>query len=319
MVSCSPKPELKFIFETDMGNDIDDALALALINKAYDKGEFDFIGVCGHKLSASPAIYMDIVNNYYGHKRVPIAMGRRRVNNFQLPDYSAAVTELRNDDNSLTFKRTRKTEDFLDGVTMYRQLLAKAKDQSVVIASVGFAPTIADLINSQPDKYSPLTGKELIAAKVKYINIMAGSYGDNKRKEYNVVNDVPSMQTLVNEITCPVIQNPFELGKMVLYPQTAVDERMNEDNPVAVAYKWFKPNKNTPAGQYDRPSWDLLSVAYVLAPEMFTISAPGRITVDDEGYTYFEEDQAGTHYVLSLTEEQAAALKEYLVNNTVDR
>ena len=50
--SAAPAPEpIRLIVETDMGNDIDDALAFDLIYKAMDDGRVDLLAIGNHKLS----------------------------------------------------------------------------------------------------------------------------------------------------------------------------------------------------------------------------------------------------------------------------
>ena len=45
----------RIIFETDMGNDIDDALALDVICKYMDDGKIDLLGVSTHKEAPTSA------------------------------------------------------------------------------------------------------------------------------------------------------------------------------------------------------------------------------------------------------------------------
>ena len=66
--------------------------------------------------------------------------------------------------------------DVPTAVEVYRQVLAEAEDNSVVISAIGFATNIADLLRSGPDDKSPLTGSELVAAKVKTVVWQGGWY-----------------------------------------------------------------------------------------------------------------------------------------------
>ena len=55
-VSCSetlPQPQ-KVIFDTDMGNDIDDALALDMLYKYMDAGKVDLLAVMVNKEGDGP-------------------------------------------------------------------------------------------------------------------------------------------------------------------------------------------------------------------------------------------------------------------------
>ena len=61
-------------------------------------------------------------------------------------------------------------------VDLYRQILDGAQGVSITIVSIGFFDNLAGLLDSKPDAYSNLTGKELIATKVKDLVIMGGDY-----------------------------------------------------------------------------------------------------------------------------------------------
>src|ERR1700733_395896 len=62
------------IFDTDMGNDIDDALALALLHALESRGECRIIAVTITKDNPWAAPYIDIVNTFYRRPEIPIGM-----------------------------------------------------------------------------------------------------------------------------------------------------------------------------------------------------------------------------------------------------
>ena len=61
-------------------------------------------------------------------------------------------------------------------VDLYRRTLSGAQNGSITIVSIGFFDNLSALLDSEPDSYSNLTGKELITAKVKELVIMGGDY-----------------------------------------------------------------------------------------------------------------------------------------------
>ena len=296
----------KVIIETDMGNDIDDALALAVALKAANNNELELLAVGCHKLSETPAKYVDIVNTYYGRPEVEAAMSLTPVKEYSsYNDYTTQPCEM-------GFAES-KGGVYPEPVALYRKILAEAEDGSISFVSLGFGTTLAQLLDSQADEISPLTGKELVAKKVRTLSIMAGSYGEKKRAEYNVVNDIPAMKKVFAEWPGEIVQNPFEIGKQVMFPGAEIEKNLGWEglNPVVEGYKLYRPMP------YDRPSWDILSVLYLLRPELFTKSVPGTVTVDDEGYTYFEACEGGKHIVLSATLDQPQAIAEYMVQMSV--
>jgi hypothetical protein len=58
----------------------------------------------------------------------------------------------------------------------YRKALAASPDNSVNIASIGLPTNLADLLDTQADQYSNLTGRDLISKKVHTIVFMDGGY-----------------------------------------------------------------------------------------------------------------------------------------------
>lgn len=310
-VSCCTEPKAyegphKVIIETDMGNDIDDALALAVALKAAGNNEIELLAVGCHKMSETPAKYVDIVNTYYGQPQVEAAMSVTPVKE------TSSYTDYTQAPSSMGFAES-KGGVYPEPVVLYRKILAEAEDGSISFVSLGFGTTLAQLLDSPADEISPLTGKELVAKKARTLSIMAGSYGENKRAEYNVINDIPAMKKVFAEWPGEIVQNPFEIGKQVMFPGAEVEKNLGWEglNPVVEGYKLYRPMP------YDRPSWDILSVIYLLKPELFTKSVPGTVTVDDEGYTYFEPCAEGKHIVLSATIDQPQALKEYMVKMSV--
>lgn len=319
MTLAAAQPQ-SLIIETDMGNDIDDALALALAYGGVRDGALDLMMVSNHKRSVTASDFIDILNTYYGYPEIDVARCSTPVFNGQYRDYTAPVV-LKGDP---AWRRSgRYLDDYPEAVSRYRELLAGKPDGSVVIVSLGFGTTLAQLLDSKPDRFSLYTGKELVRKKVKYLSIMAGSYGPEdtimvngvretmfdatkKRAEYNVVNDIPAMKKVFAEWPTTIYQNPFELGKMVMYPWSAVDAQPS--HPVFDAYRAYKKEA------YDRPSWDILSVAFVLHPEMFNVSDPVTVSVDDKGFNHVKE--GGKHRILTITPEQAAALLDYEVKET---
>ena len=67
-------PPVSLLFDTDMGNDIDDALALAVIHSLESRGEAKLIGVTLSKDNPWAAVYVDVVNHFYRRPEVPIGM-----------------------------------------------------------------------------------------------------------------------------------------------------------------------------------------------------------------------------------------------------
>lgn len=301
------------IVETDMGTDIDDALALDLLYRAAREGKVEILGIGNHKLSATATDYIDILNTFYGFGSTPLAQGARLVANGEACDYTAAVTAMCDADGHPLYARTKSPEQIEESVAMYRRLLAASDDGSVTVISLGFATTLADLLSSGGDAISPLTGRELVARKAASLSIMAGSFPTATkpaRAEFNIVNDIDAAVLLFDQWPTPIVCAPFELGRQVQFPGRIMAEGLDwaEHHPVVDGYRAYRPMP------YDRAAWDLMSVRWVTAGEdLFTVSEPGRLSVDSEGYMHFEPCEGGTHRFLTATDAQAEALGRLIV------
>jgi len=60
------------IFDTDMGNDIDDALALAMLHALTDRGECELIGVTLTNANPAAVPYIRMLNRFYGRPALPV-------------------------------------------------------------------------------------------------------------------------------------------------------------------------------------------------------------------------------------------------------
>ena len=64
------------IFETDLGNDVDDAMALDLFFKYMDEGKINLAAIMLNKEGDFSAEYADILCTWYGHPEVQIGIIR---------------------------------------------------------------------------------------------------------------------------------------------------------------------------------------------------------------------------------------------------
>ena len=297
------------IFETDIGNDIDDALALDMLYKYMDQGIIKLSAVMANKCAPEVGEYMDIMNTWYGYPDIPVGIVREGADD-AWGRYAREVVALKNEDGTPMFKRTHSDYDKLpDAHILYRKILASKPDQSVVISSVGFSTNLARLLDTPADEYSPLTGKELVAQKVKLLVPMAGNMEDPKYVEYNVERDLPAAKKVFAEWPTPIVVTPFELGLAIEYPGKSMecDFPWVPQHPLVESYRSYGEGSI----QYDRPTWDLTSVLYAVeGDKWFTVSEPGTITITEEGYSIFTPSADGRFRYLKATPEQADGINK---------
>lgn len=302
------------IFETDMGNDIDDALALDMLYKYADVGKIDLMAVMLNKEGIYPPQFIDLLNTWYGYKHLPIGLSNRTVKSIVAgKNYTEHVVCLQDAKGESLYKRTVKHAERLPLASdLYRKLLSKAKDHSVTIVSVGFSTNLAQLLDTKPDKFSPLTGKELVASKVSRLVMMAGHIENPSYAEYNVVNDIPSCQRVFDEWLTPIYISPFELGQDILYPKKSIQEEWEQHHPIVQAYYNYLPNLE------DRPTWDLTAVLFAVEPkQMFNVSQPGNITITPQGYSHFTAAPQGKHYFLTASPKQKECILQCFLSVSI--
>ena len=301
------------IFDTDIGNDIDDAEALALFHHYMDEGRVNLLGICLNKEGEKTARYVDIMNTFYGHTGIPMARARNNGGDGApaAERYTGQVCDMTAEDGTPLFPTTGVDYESLpDGEILYRKLLASQPDKSVTVISVGFLTNLARLLDTPADEYSPLTGKELVEKKVKELSIMAGRFSETI-PEFNVMYNIPAAQKIFNEWPSEIVCLPWELVLDIRYPAESIENDFNwiVAHPLKEAYiRWCDM-------PFDNMMYDPTAVVYgVEGGDMFTTSGPGTVTVDDEGVTRFTPDENGRHSYMMVTDEQAAAVRAYFVD-----
>lgn len=292
---------VRVIFDTDMGNDVDDALALSILHSLEHRGEAKLLAVTITKDNRYAAPFVDIVNTFYGRGDIPIGV----VRNGKTPADSNMIR--------VPVERGGYPHDLTDGreapeaVSLLRRILAREAAGAVTIVQVGFSTNLARLLDSPPDDASPLNGRDLVRRKVRLLSVMAGAFPEGK-PEYNVKTDIPAARKVFAEWPTPAVFSGYEIGLSMLYPASSIEQDFGPRNPVSDAYRSYKPMP------YDRPTWDLTSAMYAVRPgRYFSLSPAGEITVDDEGRTHFAPNPKAARRYLVVTEAQRAALLKDMI------
>lgn len=307
---------VRLIFDTDIGNDVDDVLALGVIHSLQSRGKCELLAVTITKDSPLAAPFVDAVNTFYGRGAVPIGVVREG----KTPDQGKFIglSDVR-DEGRLRYPRDLEPGSVEDALPLLRRLLAAEPDGTVVIAQVGFSTNLARLLDSPPDDITPLSGRELVTRKVKLLSVMAGAFTkipDDKGKptdhrEYNVVEDLSSARRLAEGWPTPIVWSGFEIGLSIPYPSQSIlrDYGYVEHHPLAEAYHLYTPPP------HDRPTWDLTSVLYAVLPDAgyFGLSPQGKVVVTEDGLTNFNEESGGRDRYLIVSPEQRVRVTEALV------
>lgn len=307
-VAASP---VRLIFDTDMGNDIDDALALGVIHALQSRGECELLAVTLSKDNDFAAPFVDLVNTFYRRGDIPIGV----VRGGKTPEDSKYIRlpSTATEDGKPRYPHDLKSgKDAPEAVVLLRRVLAAQPDGSVTVVVVGFSTNLARLLDSKPDDDSPLAGRELVARKVRLLSMMAGMFSDpGRQKEYNVYIDIDAARKVFAGWPTQIVTSGFEIGQAIKFPAASIerDFRYVKHHPLREAYELYQKMP------YDRETWDLTAVLHAVRPDRgyFGLSPPGTITVDDQQITRFASSDSGRHRYLIVTPDQITRVREALV------
>lgn len=268
--SLDSRKAVPIIFDTDIGTDVDDAGALALLHVMADRGEAKILAT----MSANPnrwcAPALDTINTYYGREDMPIGCSRTG------PDleewYHKSVGEFPHD---LTH-----SDEAPHAVGLYRKILAAQPDNSVTIVVVGWLTNMAELLDSKPDRYSALAGRELIEAKVKELVSMGGRWPNSPKDEgeYNFRMDGAAAHKVISDWPGKIMFTG--LGKDVMTGGRLVAQGP-KDNPVRAFYRNFFEGYKVS----NRSSWDLIAALYAVRglSDYFAAVSGGKCVGKEDG------------------------------------
>lgn len=267
--SMAAFPQTKVILDTDMDSDVDDVAALAMLHHLVARNELQLLGVVVTSDDPFAPLCADAINNYYDNGAIPIGFLKKQATMAGNSKYARQISE--------TFPhRLRSYKDARESAELYRELLGKSADNSVVIVTIGHLSSLQQLLQSTGDKYSPLTGKELAAKKVNRWLCMGGMFPEGKEANFYR----PDMQSTVfclKEWSGPVIFSGWEIGKEIITGTDTLKTLLPPGSPVYRAFELY----NQFAG---RPSWDQSAIL------MLTSYFQKYFNTVDNGFCLIEGD-----------------------------
>lgn len=290
------------IFDTDMGPDYDDAGAITLLHAFADDGRAKILATIASTKYEGVAAVLNVFNTYF--KRPGLLIGIPKGEAVTKKDWQHWTDSLiRNYPHKI-----KNNSEVPDAVQVYRQVLAKQPDKSVTIITVGFLTNLANLLTSKPDKYSSLTGKELVTKKVKTLVSMAGRFPSGK--EFNLDQDAASSKYVCENWTTPIIFSGFEIGMKIKTGLPLINNNSIQSSPVKDVFRISIPLD--PQDKAGRMSWDETAVFVAISGiKPYYKLIPGTIEINKDGSNTWR-DNTGNHS--HLVEELPSQEVETIIN-----
>jgi purine nucleosidase len=269
----------KIIFDCDLGGDIDDAFAMALL---LTSPEFQVLGfVMDHGNTPKRARVACRMLYECGLENIPVVVGR------DTPAIVGEQTELAGDSYQFAWA---------EGFDKVKPLAQNAADfiidnlkkfpNEIILFTVGPVPNMRDVIEKDPDALK--LAKRVVSMFGSYY--MGYATGSKPIPEWNVRADIGSAKMFVNS------------GANLLFAGLDITTfvKLNEDNRTRLLYR-NSPLTDALCGlytlwryeSYASPNctmYDGVAVGMVLWPELFTTKKV-HVTVDDHGNTLIDENK----------------------------
>jgi len=274
---------VNLIFDSDMGPDYDDVGAITIMHNYADKGEVNILATMASTNYEGVAGVLNAFNTYFGRPEIPVGVPKGD---------AVGLRDFQHWSDTVLARyphQIKSNADAQDAVKLYRKILAAQADNSVTIVSVGFFTNLSNLLNTKGDRYSALTGIELVKKKVKLLVSMAGKYPEGY--EFNVMKDIAASNNVFTNWPTKIIFSGFEIGMKIKAGIPLINDASIKNDPTKDVFRMSIPMaKEDAAG---RMSWDETAVLvaikgynkwYTLHPgHISTVSSDGKNTWDDNG------------------------------------
>jgi inosine-uridine nucleoside N-ribohydrolase len=280
---------VRIIFDSDLGPDYDDVGALAFLHAMADSGKVEILATIASNKHELVAPSIEVINTYFGRPELPIGAPKTQ-------GVSLGSNQHWADSIVARYPHTIKsTSDVPDAVNVYRKILNEQPDKSVTIVTVGFLTNLNNLLKSQADNISPLSGMDLVSKKVKKLVSMAGKFPQGR--EFNVFMDSVASEYVYKNWPGEIIFTGFEIGWEIRTGLRIMKSEI-KNSPVKDVFKISIPLSEE--DKYGRMSWDETAVLIgVYGTEGFFNTVRGRIIVNPDGSNGWENDpQSKQEYVV---------------------
>ena len=233
-----------------MGPDYDDVGAIAMLHAFADAGQARILATIASTNYPNVTPVLSVLNTYFNRPNIPIGVPKGKAIGDKDTQHWSDTLVARYPHS------VRSNDDRPDAVALYRQILAKQPDRSVTVITVGFLTNLANLLDSKPDQYSPLSGKALAAKKIKQVVSMAGKFPAGR--EYNVFRDTAASKIVFANWPTPILMSGFEIGEHIHSGLPLTQNKAIQHSPVKDVFRISLPK--SAEDKNGRMSWDQTAV-----------------------------------------------------------
>ena len=269
----------KVIFDCDLGGDIDDAFALALLLTKQDR--FDILGICmDHGHTAGRALIACRMLYETGLETIPVYSGRHTPGIVGIDTVPAGPSRqfLWAENFDRVQSRDMPAADFiLESLNRY--------PGEIILFTVGPVPNIADVLEKDPEAL--LKAKKIISM---FGSFYTGYGGGEISAEWNVRADVEAARKLINSGASLVFAGLDITDHVILTDEDLTLLMMRQSpltNALTALYSlWYRQ-----ADWAVTPKlFDAVAVGMALWPELYE-TRELYVEITDDGYTLVDENK----------------------------
>ncbi len=285
-----------------MGPDYDDVGAITLLHALADSGYFEILATIASTNYEGVAAVFDVFNTYFNRPDLPIGVPHRK--GLNLRDFQHWT-----DSVLISYPHSiQQNKEVPEAVDVYRKILSAQPDKSVTIITVGFLTNLAQLLESGPDKYSKLNGKELVRKKVKQLISMAGRFPTGS--EFNVRKDSAASEIVFGSWPGSILLSGVEIGYKIRTGLPLVANQKIDRSPVKDVFRISIPMAKEDS--LGRMSWDETAVLVAAKnyKQYYTVVNGTMIVGRDGSNTWSDKGKLHSY----LVEKESPKIVEEIIN-----
>ncbi len=241
--TAETRPPIGIVFDSDFGNSVDTALALALLYGLDGAKQARLVAVSVSNQNLKAAELADVIAHFY-LRPAPIGL---YANGKWAGDTAleTAPLALRQEDGKPVFASTiTKLNDTADPAPLIRNALTAQHDGNCSIVLAGPAVNLIALLGLHG-------AKDIIAAKVKCLVTTEAAFG------------LPASRKFFTEWPTPIVIAAEDRSASLTYPASSIEKDFSwsQAHPVVAAYRAYK------SMPYDAPTASLAAALYAAHPD----------------------------------------------------